>query len=62
MRNRVRQDTCAPDFGTGSGRGWNADDRCDLVSIGTGPPVTDIFEIPNRAGLTAHEGDDLAEI
>ena len=33
-----------------------------LVSIGTGPPVTDIFVIPYRASLAAHEGDHLAEI
>ena len=32
------------------------------IGIGAGPPVADILEIPDRAGLASHEGNHLAQI
>jgi hypothetical protein len=34
----------------------------DALGVGAGPPVADILEIPHRARLAGHEGDDLARI
>ena len=33
-----------------------------LSAIGARPPIADILEVPERAGLPGHEGDDLAGI
>ena len=62
MRLRVRQHTCAADFRPGSCRGRYRDDRGNFVCIGTGPPVTHVFEVPDGTRLSAHEGNDLTEI
>jgi hypothetical protein len=34
----------------------------DRVGIGAGPPVADVLEIPDRAGLPGHEGDHLGKV
>ena len=34
----------------------------DAGRVRTHPPVTDVFEIPDRAALTRHEGQHFAQI
>ena len=58
----IGDDAGAPHFRSSPGGGWNRDDGRDRVGIGAGPPVADILEIPDRAGLARHEGDHLAEV
>ena len=32
------------------------------AGIGAGPPIADVLEVPERAGLARHEGHDLARV
>ena len=49
-------------FRTCTRRGRHRDDRGDAAFIGAGPVVADVFEIPDRAGLAAHERNELAHV
>ena len=49
-------------LGAGTRRGRHRDDRGDAAFVGAGPVVADVFEIPDRSGLAAHEGDELAHV
>ena len=44
---RVGDDACPPDFGAGAGGGGDGDNGSDGSSVGTSPPVADIFKIPD---------------
>ena len=59
---RVGDDAGTPDLGPGAGGCRYRDDRGDGVGIGTGPPVADILEIPDRPGLAGHEGNHLSKV
>jgi hypothetical protein len=50
------------DLGAGAGSGWDGDDRGDAGGIGAGPPIADVLEVPERASLARHEGDDLPHV
>ena len=62
VRRFLSDDAGAADFRAGSCRGRHGDDGRDLVRIGPRPPIADILEIPERAGLPGHEGNDLAGV
>ena len=62
LRRFLRDNAGAADFRAGPCRGRHGDDRCDPVRIGAGPPIADILEIPERPGLSGHEGNDLSRI
>ena len=59
---RVGDDAGTPDLGPGAGGRRHRDDRGDGVGIGTGPPVADILEIPDRPGLAGHESHHLSKV
>ena len=62
MRLRIGDNAGPPNLGPGTGGCRHGDDRGDGVSIGAGPPVADILEIPDRPCLTGHKGNHLAKI
>ena len=44
---RVGDDAGAPDFGAGASGGGDGDNGSDGSSVGTSPPIADIFKIPD---------------
>ncbi len=58
----VGDDRCTSDLGAGAGGRRHGDHRSDAVGVGARPPVADVFEVPERTGLSGHEGDGLARI
>ena len=58
----VGEDAGAADFRAGTGGSGHGDDRGDAPGVGAGPPVADVFIVPDRARLAAHEGDQLAHV
>ena len=53
---------CTADFRARARGGRHGNDRGDAAFVGAGPVVADVFEIPDRARLAAHEGDELAHV
>ena len=62
VRGLVDDHAGAADFRAGTGGGRHGNHRRDAAALGTGPPVTHVLEIPQRPGLTGHEGDHLAGV
>ena len=62
VRLFVEDDAGPADFRAGARRGRHRDDRRDAGGIRPGPPVADVLEIPQRAGLPRHEGHHLAGV
>ena len=52
----------SPDLAAGARRRRDRNHGSDRIGIGTGPPVTDVLEVPERAGLPGVKGDDLADV
>ena len=51
VRLRIGDDACASNFRTRPGRGGHGHNGGYGVGIGAGPPITDVFKIPERTGL-----------
>ena len=62
VRRLVGDHAGAADLRAGAGRRRHRDDRRDAPGVGARPPVADVLEIPDRALLPGHEGDELAGI
>jgi hypothetical protein len=62
MARDIGDHTRPADLAAGARRGRDGDDGKDAGRIGTLPPVTDVLEVPHRAALAGHKGDDLARI
>ena len=62
LLRRVGQYAGAADLGAGASRRGNGNNRRDHRAICTHPPVPDVLEIPDRAGLSSLERHQLAEI
>ena len=62
MACRIGDHRGASHLRAGSCCRWHGDDRRNRAGIGSCPPIANILEIPDRAGLPGHEGNHLSKI
>jgi hypothetical protein len=62
MRFLVEDDAGPADLGAGARGRRDCHDGSDAGGVSAGPPVADILEVPQRAGLSRHEGHDFAGV
>ena len=59
---QVRDHRRAPDLGTRPGRRRHRHDRSHAGDVDAREPVLAVFEVPDRPGLSDHEGDGLGRV
>ncbi|MCY1381834.1 hypothetical protein D9M69_697920 [compost metagenome] len=62
VRCFVGQNASATNFRARSRGCWHSNDRCNCVAVSAGPPVPNVFKIPDIAGLACLKCDKLAKI